>query len=113
MVVKSVSLDSAWKKVAQIFDINDTNNNGKPVMRCSRCEGFAEKDRGKGFVVLSTATTKAREHIAVYCPGILPKENIADANLRHTLLITMTEKQVSSMSKQGIALRKFDRFTCV
>ncbi len=40
MVVESVSLDSTWKLVAQIFDINYKNNNGKPVMRCSRCEGF-------------------------------------------------------------------------
>ena len=65
-------------------------------------------------MILSTTTSKAREHIVVYCSGILPKENISDANLRHTLLITMTEKQVSSMSKQGIALRKFDRlaFDC-
>ncbi len=108
MVVKSVRFYSTQKKVAQIFDINDNNNNGRPVMSCSRCEGFAEKDRGKGFVVLSTATTKAREHIAVYCQGILHKENIVDANLKHTSLITMTKEQVSSMSKQGIALRKFD-----
>jgi hypothetical protein len=109
MGVKSLSLDSACKQVAQIFRINDKNNNGKPVIRCSRCEGFVEKDRGKGFVVLSTATSKAREHIVVYCPGILPKENISDANLRHTLLINMSENQVSSMSKHGMALRKFDR----
>jgi len=107
MVIKSMKLDAAWKQVAAIFSITDTNDNGKPVIRCSRCEGFLEKERGKGFVLLSTATSKAREHIAVYCPGIVPKESNADAELRHTLLINMTEKQISSMSKMGVALRKF------
>ena len=93
MGVKSLSLDSACKQVAQIFHINEKNNSEKLVIRCSRCEGFVEKDRGKGFVVLmSTATSKARENIVVYCHRILPKENISNANLKHTLLIIMSEK---------------------
>ncbi len=43
MVIKSMKLDAAWKQVATIFSITDTNDNGKPVIRCSRCEGFPEK----------------------------------------------------------------------
>ncbi len=109
---KSFALDIASKQVAQIFNITDTNINGKPVMRCSRCEEFSEKDRGKGFLLLSTAITKAKEHIAVYCPGISPKDNICDANLRHTLLINLSLKAVSTMSKQGIAMRKLPNLAC-
>ncbi len=67
---KSIAIDLASKHVAEIFNITDTNNNGKPVMRCSRCERFAERDRGKGFLLMSTAITKAKEHIVAYCPGI-------------------------------------------
>ena len=75
---KSIAIYIASKQVAQIFNITDTNNNGKPVMRCSRCEEFAKRDRGKGFLLLSTAITKAKEHIVVYCPGIRPNESISD-----------------------------------
>jgi hypothetical protein len=57
---KSIAIDIASKQVAKIFNITDTNNNGNPVMRCSRCEEFAERDRGKRFVLLSTAITKAK-----------------------------------------------------
>ena len=103
---KSMAIDAASKQVALIFNITDTNSNGKPVMRCSRCEEFSEKDRGKGFLLLSTAITKAKEHIVVYCPGIVPKDSISDANLRHTLLINLSPKALSTMSKQGIAMRK-------
>ncbi len=107
-----MALDAASKHVAQNFNITDTNNNGKPVMRCSKCEEFSEKDRGKGFLLLSTAITKAKEHIVVYCPGIVPKDDVSDANLMHTLLINLSLKAVSTMSKQGIAMRNATNLAC-
>ncbi len=106
MVIKSIPLQKAQRDVADIFSITGLNENGKPIMRCSRCEGMAEKDRGKSFQLLTTAVTKAKEHIAVYCPEVRPSESVYDASLRHTLLIHMSEKQVACMSKAGQALRK-------
>jgi hypothetical protein len=106
MGVKSMPLLAASKLVSDIFHITGVNDNGKPTMRCSRCEGFEDKERGKGFVLLSVATTKAKEHIAVYCPGILPNENSCDANLRHTLLINLPRGILSTISKAGLAMRK-------
>ena len=106
MIVKAKGKDKASKEVAQILNISDTNNNGKPVLRCSRCEEFVERNRGKGFLLMSTAITKAKEHIVLYCPGNLPNESLCDANLRHYLLINLSQKVVSTMSKQGIAMRK-------
>ena len=106
MGVKSMSLHAASKLVSEIFHITGVNDNGKPTMRCSRCEGFEDKERGKGFVLLSVASTKAKEHIAVYCPGILPSENSSDANLRHTLLINLPRGILSTISKAGLAMRK-------
>ena len=67
-----MSLHAAWKLVFDMFHITGVNDNGKPAMRCSRCEGFEDKELGKGFVFLFVATTKAKEHIVVYCPGIFP-----------------------------------------
>ncbi len=64
--------------------------------------------RGKGFVLLSSATTKAKEHIVVYCPGLNPKEDSFDANLRHTLLVNLPKGILSTIKKAGLALRKFD-----
>ena len=82
-----MSLQAASKKVVDgIFHITGMNDIGKHTMRCSRCEGFEGKERGKVFVLLYVATTKAKEHIVVYCPGILLNENSSDASLRHTLI---------------------------
>ncbi len=100
-----MSLEAASKTVAQIFNIIGNNENGKQTMRCSRCEGFDVKTRGKGFALLSFATTKAREHIAVYCPGINTKEDSFDASLRHTLLVHLPKGVLSTINKAGLALR--------
>ncbi len=62
--------------------------------------------------IMSTAITKAKEHLVVYCPGILPNGNICDANLRHTLLINLSQKAGSTKSKQGIAMRKLTNLAC-
>jgi hypothetical protein len=58
------------------------------------------------YVLLSFATTKAKEHIVVYCPGILSNENSSDANPRHTLVINLPRGVLSTISKVGLALRK-------
>jgi hypothetical protein len=68
---------------------------------------FNDKTRGKGFALFSFATTKAKEHIVVYCPGINTKENSFDANLRHTLLVNLPKGVLSTINKAGLALRKF------
>jgi hypothetical protein len=107
MVGKGMAILTAVKQVADIFNITDITENGKHVIRCSRCEGFPEKDRGKSFQVYATATTKAKEHIAIYCPEITNSTSSSDASLRHTLLINMPEKTVLSFSKVGQAMRKF------
>ncbi len=65
MGVKNMLLQHVYKEVAKIFSIPGTNDNGKPILRCSRCEEFLEKERGKSFQVLTGATTKMKEHIAV------------------------------------------------
>ena len=75
-------------------------------MRCSRCEGVSESLRGKSYQVMVGSITKAKEHIAIYCPEIRPEVNAGDANLRHTLLINMSAKHVASMSKKAQSLRK-------
>jgi hypothetical protein len=77
-------------------------------MRCSRCEGLEDKKRGKGYALLSVATTKAKEHLDVFCPGLNPKADNFDANLRHILLVNMPKGVLSTISKVGLALRKFD-----
>ena len=109
-MVKCMSLEAASKTVAQIFNIIGNNENGKQTMRCSRCEGFDVKTRGKGFALLSFATTKAGERIAVYCPGINTKEDSFDASLRHTLLVNLPKGVLSTIKKVGLAL---PRFHCV
>jgi hypothetical protein len=76
-------------------------------MRCSRCEGYTEKDRGRSFQVYNTAITNAKEHIAVYCPDFPLSPSTCDQNLRHTLLINMTEKHASTLSKFGQMMYKF------
>ena len=107
MRVNNISLQHAIKEVAQIFSILGTNDNGKSILRCSRCEGLPEKERGKSFQVLPMATTKMKEHIAVYCPSINPATSTSNATLRHTLLINLPEKQVLSLSKYGQIQRMF------
>jgi hypothetical protein len=105
---KAIPLLLAQSQVAGIFSINDVNENGKPVMRCSRCdEGVAKVLWGKTFQLLAGSITKAKEHIAIYCSKFRPEVNASDANLRHTLLISMSTKHVASMtSKKTQSLRK-------
>ena len=106
MVGLSIPAKQAHADVVDIFHIRDKRN-GKDVMRCSRCDGVAEKGRGKNFQVNLNCITKAKEHVAVYCPEIRPTVNSSDAKLRHTLLINMTEKQVQSLSSAGKSLCEF------
>jgi hypothetical protein len=105
-MAKAIPLQKAHNEVAEIFSVIDVSDNGKLDIRCSRCEGLTEKERGKSFQLVFGAITKDKEHIAIYCPEIRPLVNIGDANLHHTLLINMTAKHVSSMSKHAQALRK-------
>ena len=79
----------AHNQVADFFSIRDVTENGRAMMRYSRCEGFLEKDRGKRFQLMMGAITKGKEHIAVSSPEIRPEDYSADANLRHALLINM------------------------
>ena len=106
-MVKCMSLEEASKADAEIFQIIGTNENGKRTMRCSRCEGLEDKKRGKGYVLLPAATTKAKEHLVVYCPGLNPKADYFDANFRHTLLVKLPKGVLSNISKARLALRKF------
>jgi hypothetical protein len=101
MVVISICLLKAQKDVANIFCIKDITDKGKQVMRCSRCEGYTEKERGRSFQVYTTAVTKAKEHIAAYCPDFALSQSTCDQNLRHTLLINMTEKHAATLSNAG------------
>ena len=103
---KAIPLLLAQSQVVEIFSISDVNENGKHVMRCSRCEGVAELLRGKIYQLVAGSITKAKEHIAIYCPEIRPEVNASDANLRHTLLISLSAKHVASMSKKAQPLRK-------
>jgi hypothetical protein len=103
-----MSLEEASKADAEIFQIIGTSENGKQTMRCSRCEGLEDKKRGKGYALLCAATTKAKEHLDVYCPELNPKADNFDANLRHTLLVNLPKGVLSTISKVGLALRKFD-----
>jgi len=104
---QAIPTQFAHNQVAPIFSIRDVAENGKSIMRCSRCEGLPEEDRGKSFQLVPGAITKAKEHIAVCCSEIRPGVSSADANLRHTLLINMSGKHVASMSKKAQVLRKF------
>jgi hypothetical protein len=105
-MVKAMPALMAQSEVAAIFSIKGVNDKGKPVMRCSKCEGHPEISRGKSFQLLPGAITKAKEHVAIYCPEIRPEINSGDANLRHTLLINMSAKHVLSMSKKAQYMRK-------
>jgi hypothetical protein len=99
--MKSMPLQHANSMIGKIFSITGTNENGRKIIRCSRCEGFPQKERGKSFQVLTGATTKMKEHIAASCPCISSSTDSFDETLRHTLLVYMPEKQVSSLSKYG------------
>ena len=46
---KAIPLLLAQRQVAEILSISDVNENGKPVMRSSRCEGVAELLGGKRY----------------------------------------------------------------
>ena len=83
------SLRMAQSEVAAIFSICDVNDKGKPVIRCSRCEGVFEIKRGKNVQLMVEAITKAREHIAIHCPQIRSEINNADVHIRRILLINM------------------------
>ena len=75
MVGLSAAAKKAHDDVVQIFHLRDKRN-GKDIMRCSRCEDMRdEKGRGKHFQVNLNGVTKAKEHIAVYCPGLRPEVN--------------------------------------
>ena len=100
-MVKAIPALMAQSEVAAIFFVNGVNNKGKPVIRCSRCEGLSDLSRGKSFQLLHEAIRKAKENVAIYCPEIRPEINSGDANLRHTLLINMSAKHVLSMSKKA------------
>ena len=105
MVGLSTAAKQAHQDVVNIFHVRDRRN-GKDVMRCSRCEGVNEKGRGKNFQVNLNCITKAKEHVAIYCPEIRPEVISADAKLRHTLFISMSEKQVQALSGHGKILRE-------
>ena len=103
----------AQSEVASIFSVRDVNASGKPVIRCSRCEGLSDIKRGKSFQLQPGAITKAKEHIAIHCPEIRPEVNSGDASLRHCLLINMSAKHVASMSQRAQLMRKFLIFYCL
>jgi hypothetical protein len=101
-----MSLASTSKTIAEKFYIIGTNEKGKQIMRCLRCAGFGDKTRGKGFPPLSFATPKGKDHIAVYCPGINPKEDNFDVNLRQTLLVNLPKGVLSAINNARLSLRK-------
>ncbi len=106
-VINSIPLQQAQRDVQKIFCITKVNEKGKSLMRCSRCEVYAEKDRGRSFQCYAAAFTKAKEHIAVYCPDVAKSTSEFDQNCRHTLLISMSEKHVSTMNKSGQLMCEF------
>ena len=106
-MAQAIPTQSAHNQVAAIFSIRDVAENGKPVMKCSRCEGLPYEDRGKSFQLLPGAITKAKEHIAVNCPDVAKSTSEFDQNLRHTLLINMLEKHLSTMNKSGQLMCEF------
>jgi hypothetical protein len=103
----------AQSEIASIFSVRDINASGKPVTRCSRCEGLSDIKRGKSFQLQPGAITKAKEHITIHCPEIRPEVNSGDASLRHCLLINMSAKHVASMSQRAQLMRKFLIFYCL
>ena len=107
------SLMMAHAEVAAIFSARVVNDIGKPGIRCSRCEGLSDIKRGKSFQVQLGAITKAKEHIAIRCHEIRPEVNNGDANLRHSLLISMSAKYVTSMSQRAQLMRKLLLLYCM
>jgi hypothetical protein len=107
-----MSLEVAYKSFAEIFHMIGTNETGREIMRCLRCEGLEDKKQGRGFVLLSFVTTKAKEHIGVYCPGLNPIVDRLETNLRHTLLVSLPKGVISTINKVGLVLRKID-YVCM
>ncbi len=105
-MVKAIPALMTQSEVAATFSVNGVNIKGKPVMRCSRCEGLPDSSPGKSFQLLPKAITKAKKHVAIYYPEVRPEINSGDANLRHTLLINMSAKHVLSLSKKAQYMRK-------
>jgi len=50
---KAIPLLLAQSHVDEIFFISDVNENGKPGMQCSRCEGVADLLRGKSYQLVA------------------------------------------------------------
>ena len=71
---------------------------------CTRCDHIPVKDRGTFYKVHATGITKAKEHLAVHCPGIRPDVNSEDAAFRHALLLGISEKYKLKVSKKGQAM---------
>lgn len=101
----SFTAESAHKQAVQIFNNPVTSENGKPFIMCTRCDHIpAVQDRGTYYRVHATGITKAKEHLAVHCPGIRPDVNSEDAAFRHALLLGISEKYKRDMSKKGQAM---------
>ena len=70
--------------------------NGKETMICSRCSHLPPEQRGTDWQLQLAGTTKAKVHLAVYCNGLDPANNSEDDDLRHTLLISLSESSMTS-----------------
>ena len=93
----ALTKEMASRQAKEIFSKKGKNEKGTAIMMCTRCEHIKEKDRGSFWSVMDpTGFTKAKEHLAVHCPGIRPALYSDDWNLRHVLLTIVCRKNTSN-----------------
>ena len=95
------SKDWACAYVKEIFALRG-DRNGKPVMMCSHCMELPEKDRFTDRQLQLTGITKAKLHVALGCPWLKVDSNIEHKQLRHTILVNISQKSVTT--KKGLRL---------
>ncbi len=86
--IHRLSKSDCTTRVKDIFSVRLTRN-GKETMVCSRCFELQEQQRGRDWQLVLTGVTKAKEHVAVYCPGMKAATYSEDARLCHSLLLDM------------------------
>mmetsp|Transcript_38380 Transcript_38380/g.97159 ORF Transcript_38380/g.97159 Transcript_38380/m.97159 type:complete len:209 (+) Transcript_38380:336-962(+) len=88
----------AWAThlVKAIYSERGRAATGAETMVCNRCSHLPEKDRGTKWAVPLNGFTKAKAHLALFCTGLQPDSNEQDAQLRQTLLLTLSDSQLTT-----------------
>eukprot|EP00873_Tetraselmis_striata_P014096 jgi/Tetstr1/434360/TSEL_023464.t1 len=96
--VQVAAAGEAWAThlVKAIYSERGRAATGAETMVCNRCSHLPEKDRGTKWAVPLNGFTKAKAHLALFCTGLQPDSNEQDAQLRQTLLLTLSDSQLTT-----------------